>query len=162
MSAMPSFRLRAILLAAWVLAWPVVAGADTAAKPGELTTALPPVALSREQADAIAAKGTPAPRPIAVHAAAAKGVLTTPAAASASHVPAASVTSAQMAAKLAIVARGARALSLPLISPALGAIPRPQWSDPFSLKHGDIAIVGGRRVVIPHPASGAPREEVKR
>jgi hypothetical protein len=156
MTTMPSLRPRTILLVAWLLTMPAMAGADTDAKPQEVSTALPPVALSRMQLDAIAAKGTPASVRPSPRAGAIKGVRLSPPA------PAANVTSAERAAKIAIVARGAHTFSLPLISPSLGVIPRPQWSDPFSLKHGDITIIGGRRVVMPHPASGAPQSEAKR
>ena len=49
-----------------------------------------------------------------------------------------------------------------MISPALGTIPRPEWSDPFAVKHGDIAVVGGVKVVLPHPATGAPGDGARR
>lgn len=149
--------LRLAILAALTLVLPgrTLAAADE--KPAAVTTALPAVALAREQLDAIAAKGTApaaaAQRPNATKLAHAPS----PPAAMAAPEQA----SAAMAAKLVEIAKRTQTRTWPMISPSLGAIPRREWSDPFSIKHGDIAVIGTQRLLLPQapsaPAVQAPR-----
>jgi hypothetical protein len=136
-----------LLLAA---ALPAGAPADAPAKAPEVVTALPPAPLSSAQLAAIAAK--PAPQ-----AALARPV---PAPVKLAHPLLAPTPASAFGTSAAATAKRERLLHpqrvLPQISPALGVIPRPEWIDPFAVKHADVALIGGHPVPVPGTPVAAP------
>jgi hypothetical protein len=80
-------------------------------------------------------------------------------------VPVVSVTSGAMKAAARSASAPRReaaalhpAVKLPTISPAIGRIPRPEWSHPYELaKRPDVAVIGSQRVTIaPGGGNAAP------
>jgi hypothetical protein len=135
-----------LLLAA---ALPAGAPADAPAKAPEVVTALPPAPLSSAQLSAIAAKPAPqaAPAsPVPAPSKLAHPLLAPPASAFG--------TSAAATAKRERLLHPQRVL--PQISPALGLIPRPEWSDPFAVKGADVVLIGGHPVPVPGTPVAAP------
>jgi hypothetical protein len=125
-------------------------------KPAEVQTIAPPVQLSGEQLQAIAAKSVPP----TLHAAALLHPLSSwkPGAAikpapSAGIAPATRLAGAENAVPVKLP---------PVEGPAVKMTPQdsrpgtvntiPGWLDPFSLKRDEIAVIGGLIVLIPHPA----------
>jgi hypothetical protein len=122
--------------------------ADAPAKAPEVVTALPPAPLSTAQLAAIAAKA----------AKAAKAAQTVPARPSPAPVKLAHPVLAPPRASAYGISPDAAAKrerllypqrALPQVSPALGVIPRPEWNDPFAVKHADVMVIGGHPVSVP-------------
>lgn len=143
-------RLHGAILFTLPLLLAAASRADAPAKAPEVVTALPPAPLSSAQLAAIAAKAAlqvapdrSAPAPVKL----AHPVLAPP--------PASAYgTSAAATAKRERLLHPQQAL--PQISPALGVIPRPEWADPFAVKHADIEVIGGHPVPVPGTPAVTP------
>lgn len=139
-----------------ILVAPAIANAGA---PGDADrgTAGPPAPLGAEQLRAIDEKGVPAARlssPDALPTHVVNGKIVPV-------VPAPAATAARVTSPDEIAARfAAKARRLPTISPALGAVPRPEWSLPGApRKRPDAAVVGTKRVLLATPVAGAPSNE---
>jgi hypothetical protein len=143
-------RLHRVIAFALPLLLAAASRADAPAKVPEVVTALPAVPLSSAQLAAIAAK--PAPQAAPARPAPAPVKLDHPVLAP----PPASAyeTSAAATAKRERLLHPQRAL--PLVFPALGVIPRPEWNDPFAVKHADVALIGGHPVPVPGTPVAVP------
>jgi hypothetical protein len=146
--------VRLLWVAAVLAAGARVAAAGAPGNPGSATSG-PPVPLSADQVRAIAAKD-------AARIAAAKAPAGTPPmqVVNGKLVPVVSLSPAKVTdaagTTSAPAARRHAPFRLPAISPAIGRIPRPEWSlPPQPSKPPDIAVVGDRRIPVT-PGVAAP------
>ena len=145
-----AFRFHLVVIAlALAAAGPAIAGA-----PGNKGTATsgPSVPLSAEQLRAIAAKGVPvAP---AVPADVAQPAGGRPAGKAQPIVATGARSSGEQVARSMRVADGSPPIEKefrhwPQVSPALGPVPRPEWSVPGApRKQPDFAVIGSQRVIV--------------